>query len=318
MPSERGLSLPESEVGERGRTRRDGATAHALAVMDAERPGELSVQDTINQAAKIQHAMKALMKENHHYGRIPGCGDKPTLLKPGAEKLSMMFRLAPTFDIRQTELREGHREYEVRTTLTHIPTGAVVGQGVGCCSTMEGKYRWRRGESSYEVTDERIPRDAKEKKAEYRKQGYGMKQIDGAWKWVRYTGGSGERVENADIADTYNTVLKMAKKRSLVDATLTATAASDIFAQDLEDLAEWVPDPEPVPVAVEVKSEAAAAPSTDTKAANVAFLKASDASTVEQLHQEFFGDKPKSALTAAEIQRLADAVRKHVPSEAGY
>jgi hypothetical protein len=43
------------------------------------------------------------------------------------------------------------------------------------------------------------------------------------------------RVENADLADTYNTVLKMAKKRALVDATLTATAASDIFNQDLED-----------------------------------------------------------------------------------
>jgi len=43
------------------------------------------------------------------------------------------------------------------------------------------------------------------------------------------------RVENTDLADTYNTVLKMAKKRALVDATLTATAASDIFTQDLED-----------------------------------------------------------------------------------
>ena len=43
------------------------------------------------------------------------------------------------------------------------------------------------------------------------------------------------RVENSDLADTYNTVLKMAKKRALVDATLTATAASDIFTQDLED-----------------------------------------------------------------------------------
>jgi len=43
------------------------------------------------------------------------------------------------------------------------------------------------------------------------------------------------RVENTDLADTYNTVLKMAKKRALVDATLTATAASDIFNQDLED-----------------------------------------------------------------------------------
>ncbi len=37
-------------------------------------------------------------------------------------------------------------------------------------------------------------------------------------------------------ADYYNTVLKMAKKRAMVDATITATACSDIFTQDIEDL----------------------------------------------------------------------------------
>lgn len=33
----------------------------------------------------------------------------------------------------------------------------------------------------------------------------------------------------------YNTILKMAKKRAFVDAVLTATAASDIYTQDLDD-----------------------------------------------------------------------------------
>ena len=55
------------------------------------------------------------------------------------------------------------------------------------------------------------------------------------------TGQPTGRIENEDIADVYNTVLKMAKKRALVDATLTATAASDIFTQDVEDFG-----PEPV------------------------------------------------------------------------
>ncbi len=48
------------------------------------------------------------------------------------------------------------------------------------------------------------------------------------------------RAENPDPADQYNTVLKMAKKRALVDAVLTATAASDCFAQDLEDLEDGI------------------------------------------------------------------------------
>jgi hypothetical protein len=45
------------------------------------------------------------------------------------------------------------------------------------------------------------------------------------------------KVANDQLADTYNTVLKMAKKRSHVDAVLTATAAGDIFTQDVEDTA---------------------------------------------------------------------------------
>jgi hypothetical protein len=45
------------------------------------------------------------------------------------------------------------------------------------------------------------------------------------------------RVEVPDIGDSYNTILKMAKKRAYIDAILSATAASDIFTQDLEDFA---------------------------------------------------------------------------------
>jgi len=46
----------------------------------------------------------------------------------------------------------------------------------------------------------------------------------------------GGKAENPDIADVYNTVLKIAKKRAHVDAIITVTAASDIFIQDVEDL----------------------------------------------------------------------------------
>lgn len=56
--------------------------------------------------------------------------------------------------------------------------------------------------------------------------------------------------ENENIADTFNTVLKMAKKRAMVDAVLTCTAASDIFTQDLEDLMESAgKEPGPSPAA---------------------------------------------------------------------
>lgn len=191
----------------------------------------LSAADVRAQVNLIQQVMREVMTKDEHYGVIPGC-KKPSLLKAGAEKLGLTFRLVPTFRITKTELPHGHREYEI-TCVISAANGVVVGEGVGSCSTLEKKFRWR-DTSAFEVTDSPIPADAKERKAEYRKQGFGMKKVDEQWVWVRYTG-SGEREENPDVADTYNTVLKMAKKRAHVDAMLTATAASDIFTQDVED-----------------------------------------------------------------------------------
>lgn len=47
-----------------------------------------------------------------------------------------------------------------------------------------------------------------------------------------------EKMENPNIFDTFNTCLKMAKKRAFVDAVLTTTASSDLFTQDVEDIIE--------------------------------------------------------------------------------
>lgn len=201
--------------------------------------GELSVQGVVDRKRKIGEVMRAVMREGEHYGRIPGCGDKPTLYKAGAEILATTFALAPEFDIKQTDLPNGHREYQVICTLVHIPTQLRVGQGIGCCSTHESKYRWRRG-------DRKCPSCSKagtiiKGKAEYgggwlcfaKKGGCNAKFKDGD---QAIEGQQTDRVENPDPADQYNTVLKMAKKRAQVDATLTATGASDILTQDLEDL----------------------------------------------------------------------------------
>lgn len=194
----------------------------------------MTAQGVKDQVNTIQEIMRQVMKEGTHYGVIPGC-EKPSLYKPGAEKIFMTFHLRPLInpatDIIITPLPNGHREVMI---ITHVLNyeGVELATGIGSASTMESKYRYRNV-SDYEITDEPIPKDAKEKKAEYRKQGYGMKKVDGEWKWVRFT--DTERSENPDIADTYNTVLKMADKRSNVCGCLKATAASDIFTQDIED-----------------------------------------------------------------------------------
>ena len=56
--------------------------------------------------------------------------------------------------------------------------------------------------------------------------------FEGKYRWR----GRGEsRVENDDIATLKNTILKMAKKRAKVDATLSATRSSGMFTQDVGD-----------------------------------------------------------------------------------
>lgn len=201
---------------------------------------ELSVTEVSAQVAKIQDLMRTIMHEGEHYGNVPGTGkDRKSLFKPGAEKLCFVFRLAPEFTVERDDLPGGHREYRVTCRLRSMASSVIVGEGLGSCSTMETKYRYREN-SDFEVLDEPIPEDSKERKAEYRKQGYGMKKVNGDWCWVRYT--SSEKVENPDIADVYNTVLKMAKKRAHIDATITACAASDIFTQDVGEEGDEPPE----------------------------------------------------------------------------
>ena len=199
----------------------------------------LTVEQVLGQVVLIQRIMTAAMKDGEHFGRIPGCSDKPTLLKPGAEKLCLLFRLAPAYDVNERQLERGHREYRVTTTLTSITTGVTIGQGVGCCSTMEAKYRFRAGAA--EATERPVPRvyweirqeDPAKAQELIGGKGFSVKKVDGQG-WMVAKGG--EKVETDNPAECYNTVLKMAKKRALVDAVLTTTAASDIFAQNLEEI----------------------------------------------------------------------------------
>ncbi len=192
-----------------------------LAMQEA---APLSAADVLQQVQLIQSIMRNVMKSGEHFGTIPGCGDKPTLLKAGAEKLLLAFRLRPEFAVEVIDLPRGHREVRVVCTL-RTAGGSVLGQGVGSCSTMESKYRYRS-----ESTGREVPKAywANRDASLLGGPEFSTKKFDGRWVIVH-------RVESADLADSYNVILKMSKKRALVDAVITATAASDIFTQDVED-----------------------------------------------------------------------------------
>ena len=136
----------------------------------------------------LRDYVKNHMTVGEDYGVIPG-GNKPTLFKPGAEKLNAVFGLSPMVEVsnRVENWDDGFVAYEMKVTLLNKRTGVIEAEGIGSCNSRERRYK------------------------------------------------------NQDAAGIANTVLKMAKKRALVDATLSATRASGMFTQDLEDI-EFEPE----------------------------------------------------------------------------
>jgi len=127
--------------------------------------------------------------------------------------------------------------------------GPVVAVGYGAASSWETKHRYRREERT-------CPECGNEGTVIKGKAEYG-----GGWLcWTKKPGGCGakfaddapeivgqvvENAQNPDPFDLENTIVKMAEKRAFVDVTLRATASSDLFTQDVEDMGRGQGDPPP-------------------------------------------------------------------------
>lgn len=139
------------------------------------------IQGTLTKIAQFQQLVQNQLKQNHDYGIIPGT-PKPTLLKPGAEKILMLMGLRSEFEIVDStrDFEKGFFQYQVKCKLYRGDT--LITEGLGAANTKERKY---------------------------------LKQ---------------------DPYTIDNTVLKIAKKRALVDAVLLVASLSEVFTQDLEDI----------------------------------------------------------------------------------
>lgn len=213
----------------------------------------IGVDEAVELVEQKQIFFERVMKKDLHFGVIPGTSKKPTLLKAGAELLLSSMGLRPDFEVteRVVDLSgqgEGAGEplirYEVKCTIWR-QTGPswpqdrmFIAAGVGVCSSRETKYRYRMAERTCPDCGEPAIRKRKEEK------GGGWQCIgnDKGGCWSTFAPGDPriERQEtgkilNPEIGDVDNTILKMASKRSKVDATLNATGCSDIFTQDVED-----------------------------------------------------------------------------------
>jgi hypothetical protein len=188
---------------------------------------------------------KQIMRAGIDFGVVPGTGNKPTLLKPGAEKLCSFFGLSPAFvpiDTVEDWTGADHGNeafflYRYRCELYR--NGTMIGSGVGSCNSWESKYRYRNAQ--------RVCPSCGQSTIIKGKSDWG-----GGWVCLKSKGGCGQKykegdaaierqdvgkVKNPDVADVVNTVDKMAQKRALVAATLIAVNASEFYTQDVEDLA---------------------------------------------------------------------------------
>lgn len=133
----------------------------------------VTVEDLQAQIAMLHNAMKSVMKKGTHYGTVPGCGDKPTLLKPGAEVIMALFRLAANPVIEELQ-DNGAKTYRVKVDIT-TANGMYLGSGVGECSSDEEKYKWKRPVCDEEWND--TPENRRREK--YDRYGKKYKQIMG-------------------------------------------------------------------------------------------------------------------------------------------
>jgi hypothetical protein len=233
-----GEQIPEAEVVEEHGTEVMPKAGTALAVA-----APVQASDLVERMGKIREAMERAMEKDVDYGVIPGT-QKPTLLKPGAEKLAVMFKL----DVQIThDERWGpgdHLTVPAYAVVYDAPTGVRLGRGEGLCSTRERKYAYRKQERTCPQCGAAAVIKGK---AEFgggwlcwkKRDGCGAKFPDGD---QAIEGQEVGDIENPDLPDLWNTVIKMARKRALTDAVLLVTGASALFTQDVE---EAVSTPEP-------------------------------------------------------------------------
>jgi hypothetical protein len=187
--------------------------------------GPLTAIDLRKQVNLIQEVMKSVMigptKENPegvHYGVVPGT-KKPSLLKPGAEKIAMTFRLGAEYEELPGSVEgDSFICYKINCKLFYIPTGNIVGHGRGACNSKEKKYLTRFVYANKATDEEKATG-----KLETRQGNSGAYDV---------------YIVPQNPWDVQNTIMKMACKRAQVAAVLNATAASDIFTQDVEEIPE--------------------------------------------------------------------------------
>lgn len=227
----------------------------ALAVHDA--PESTALQPTAARAIKLlrpiaepsdiiaaQNATRELvtqaLQKGRDYGEIPGV-DKPSLLKPGAERVILGFGCYARFTIVESEIDHDREVKYVKTKWTE----------------KDQPSNWREIKAAGLGRNKRFGGKGKEKERwvwQEKEEEAGVSI--GLYRYVvrcdivdRSTDavvgscvGACSTLESKYIdrpRDCENTALKMSEKRALVGAALITFGLSDQFTQDVEDLPQF-------------------------------------------------------------------------------
>ena len=103
-------------------------------------PDETQFRADIQAINRFQAIVHQNLVDNQDYGVIPGT-TKPTLLKPGAEKIAKLLGLSDQYEIvdRQEDWNKPFFRYLVKCKLIYITTQSLISEGLGECNSMEGK-----------------------------------------------------------------------------------------------------------------------------------------------------------------------------------
>lgn len=201
----------------------------------------VGIEEAKNKFDMVRQYTANCLTKDIDYGKVSGVA-KPSLLKPGAEKICSLFGLSPKFTCVDKIMNwngEGNPDFEPFFYFEYrcdlYRGGEFVASCDASCNSWEKKYRYRRGELTCPNCGKPLRKS---------------KNSDGYYCWAKQ-GGCGATfpstdprvtsqkvgdVKNFDTAEQVNTFQKMAQKRAYVGATLIACNLSEYYTQDVEDM----------------------------------------------------------------------------------
>ncbi len=218
-------------------THAEPATPRGSTLMSRTDVMRQSLQEETEQRVILGEYVARNMVSDVDYGVIPGTKNK-TLLKPGAEKLVNLFRCTAVFTVSEQVQDWDAGLFHYRITCDVLNSaGTTVAQGLGSANSREPKWRYVTADRTCTVCGKATIIKGKE---EYgggwlcfaKKGGCGAKFFDDD---TAITGQAVGKIENPDPAGQCNTILKIAKKRALVDAAVSLARCSDMFTQDMDE-----------------------------------------------------------------------------------